>query len=236
VVYIGLYYQPLFRHAMSGSVEDSRDNFLEYGLQLIKSSESLSRTASKRDISTLSSSHGTLASDFFDPNLDSDADELEDDSPYPEVRSAVANFDDPTMPVSTIRAWALGAGCAILLPGINQFFYMRYPGIMVGGLVAQLTVFPLGRAWARVVPRVKIFGHSLNAGPFTIKEHVLVTIMAGVGAQTAYATDIVAVQRIYYNQNFSFIYGWLLVMSTQLIGFSIGGIARRFLVAPPSMI
>ena len=29
---------------------------------------------------------------------------------------------------------------------------------------------------------------------------------------------------------------WFVVMSTQLIGFSIGGIARRFLVAPPSMI
>ena len=28
----------------------------------------------------------------------------------------------------------------------------------------------------------------------------------------------------------------MLVMSTQLIGFSIGGIARRFLVQPPSMI
>jgi hypothetical protein len=33
-----------------------------------------------------------------------------------------------------------------------------------------------------------------------------------------------------------FAYQWLMVMSTQLIGFSIGGIARRFLVAPPSMI
>jgi hypothetical protein len=29
---------------------------------------------------------------------------------------------------------------------------------------------------------------------------------------------------------------WLLVMSTQLIGFSIGGICKRFLVYPPSMI
>ncbi len=29
---------------------------------------------------------------------------------------------------------------------------------------------------------------------------------------------------------------WFIVMSTQLIGFSIGGVARRFLVAPPSMI
>ena len=29
---------------------------------------------------------------------------------------------------------------------------------------------------------------------------------------------------------------WLLVMSTQLIGYSVGGICKRFLVAPPSMI
>lgn len=45
----------------------------------------------------------------------------------------------------------------------------------------------------------------LNPGPFTIKEHVLVTIMASVGAQTAYATDIVAVQKVFYNQEWSFI-------------------------------
>ena len=59
--------------------------------------------------------------------------------------------------------------------------------------------------------------------------------MASVGAQTAYATDIFAVQRVYYHQYWSFGYQWMMVMSTQLIGFSIGGVARRFLVAPPSM-
>ena len=60
--------------------------------------------------------------------------------------------------------------------------------------------------------------------------------MATVGASSAYATDIIAVQRVYYNQTYNFSYQWLVVMSTQLIGFSIGGIARRFLVQPPSMI
>lgn len=29
---------------------------------------------------------------------------------------------------------------------------------------------------------------------------------------------------------------WLLVISTQMIGYSIGGICKRFLVSPPSMI
>lgn len=49
----------------------------------------------------------------------------EDDSPYPEVRSAVANFDDPDMPCSTIRAWTLGLIWAVVLPGVNQFFNYR---------------------------------------------------------------------------------------------------------------
>ena len=54
-------------------------------------------------------------------------------------------------------------------------------------LVAQLLTFPLGRLLARVVPNKRIFGVSLNPGPFSIKEHVVVTIMAGVGATSAYA-------------------------------------------------
>lgn len=51
----------------------------------------------------------------------------------------------------------------------------------------------------------------------------------------ALQTDIIAVQRKYYGQDWSLLYQWLLVMSTQLIGFSMGGVARRLLVSPPSM-
>lgn len=70
-----------------------------------------------------------------------------------------------------------------------------------------------------------------------------------------FQTDVVAVQRVFYNQKYNFICRslvpqlraskshslvlladqWMLVMSTQLIGFSVGGILRRFLVQPPSM-
>jgi hypothetical protein len=41
---------------------------------------------------------------------------LEDDSPYPEVRSAVANTDDETIPVGTLRSWVLGIVWAIIIP------------------------------------------------------------------------------------------------------------------------
>jgi OPT family small oligopeptide transporter len=174
---------------------------------------------------------------FDDPNLDKEHFvALDDESPYPEVRSAVANTDDPDMPVTTARTWVLGLVWAIIIPGLNQFFFFRFPGVTITGIVAQLLSFPCGRAAAAYVPNWRIFGISLNPGPFTVKEHVLITIMASVGAGSAYATDIIAVQRVYYNQTYNFSYQWFVVMSTQLIGFSIGGIARRFLVSPPSMI
>jgi len=178
---------------------------------------------------------------FDDPNLDKEnlgvsGLDFEDESPYPEVRSAVANTDDPNMPVNTLRAWVLGLIWAIIIPGANQFFFFRFPSITITGVVAQLLSFPVGRAWAATLPNFKIFGLELNPGPFNIKEHVLITIMASVGASSAYATDIIAVQRVYYSQQYNFSYQWFIVMSTQLIGFSIGGVARRFLVAPPSMI
>ncbi|KAF8237421.1 small oligopeptide transporter, partial [Tricholoma matsutake] len=174
--------------------------------------------------------------DVFDPYLDSNSAVLEEDSPYPEVRSAVANFDDSDMPVATLRAWVIGLIWAAILPGMNQIFHFRYPSVAITGLVAQLLVFPLGRMWARMLPVMTVLGIQINPGPFSIKEHVLVTIMASVGVESAYATDIIAVQRVYYNEVWSFAYQWMLFMSTQLIGFSIGGLGHRFLVAPASMI
>lgn len=64
---------------------------------------------------------------------------LEDDSPYPEVRSAVANFDDPEMPASTLRAWIFGIAWAILLSGMNQFFYFRYPSVVIGNVRTKIS-------------------------------------------------------------------------------------------------
>lgn len=52
-------------------------------------------------------------------------DEGEEDSVYAEVRAAVANTDDPTMPTNTLRVWVLGLLGSILLSGVNQFFYFR---------------------------------------------------------------------------------------------------------------
>ena len=72
--------------------------------------------------------------EFDDPNLDKSALALEDDSPYPEVRSAVANTDDPSIPVSTLRSWVIGLIFAIVMSGLNQFFFFRYPSVTIGNV------------------------------------------------------------------------------------------------------
>ena len=109
---------------------------------------------------------------------------FDDESPYPEVRSAVANTDDFDMPVSTLRTWVLGIIFAIIMPGINQFFFFRFPSVQIGGIAAQLLVFPFGRAAAAFIPKWTIFGVQLNPGPFTIKEHVLVTVRFSSGCNS----------------------------------------------------
>lgn len=64
----------------------------------------------------------------------------------------------------------------------------------------------------------------------------MITVMANIGANFVYATDIITTQKVFYDQQLSFSYDVMLMLSTQIIGFSIGGLLRRFLVWPSSMI
>jgi hypothetical protein len=76
------------------------------------------------------------------------------DSPYPEVRAAVANFDDPDMPASTIRAWTIGLIWAIILPSINQFFLV---GALIEYLFSEFTLLRQFRYPSVVVTSVSTF-------------------------------------------------------------------------------
>lgn len=79
----------------------------------------------------------------------------------------MANTDDPSIPASSLRVWVIGMRSApienthinvldkglimaILLAGLNQFFFFRYPSVGITGFVAVLISLPMGRAWAAV--------------------------------------------------------------------------------------
>ncbi|KXX73898.1 Sexual differentiation process protein isp4 [Madurella mycetomatis] len=190
-----------------------------------------------------------------------DQQEIED-SPYPEVRAAVRPYDDYTLPCNTLRAWTIGLSLIFLGASMNTLFSLRAPSISLGALIAQVIAWPLGHGWARFVPDKEIFiplptrfaaggrserGRSarggphgwrlkLNPGPFNIKEHSIIVVMASVSFSVAYATDIILAQKVFYKQDFGFAWQLMLVVSTQSLGYGIAGMMRRFLVYPASMI
>ncbi|TFK45067.1 oligopeptide transporter [Crucibulum laeve] len=77
---------------------------------------------------------------------------------------------------------------------------------------------------------------SLNPGPWNIKEHALVFIMANVAVGNPYALNAIVVSEVYYNLRLGYWFSLTLVLATQLTGFGLAGLCRRFLVWPASMV
>ncbi|KAG0318531.1 hypothetical protein BG000_004156, partial [Podila horticola] len=138
----------------------------------------------------------------------------EDDSPIEEVRVTVPNTDDPSIPCNTFRMWFLGLLFTAIISFVNQFFYLRQTQISIGYSVVALVSLPLGHLMARVLPTSQYsiggWSFSLNPGPFSIKEHVLIGTMTAANTGTAYAVDIVILQKLFYNDEKPFIAGLLL--------------------------
>ncbi|KAM0553971.1 hypothetical protein ACHAPJ_007043 [Fusarium lateritium] len=165
---------------------------------------------------------------------------ITNNSPYAEVRAVVENKDDTTIPCSTIRSWAIGLIFSMLLAFTNQLFDIRQPAIRIMANVAQLLSYPIGKGCEKWLPDYgfTLFGirHSLNPGPFSKKEHMLITIMANVAYNTPYTNLIIWVQYLpqYFNQPYAshFAYQILIALSTNFIGYGMAGVCRRFLVYP----
>lgn len=165
---------------------------------------------------------------------------ITNNSPYAEVRAVVDNKDDPGMPCSTVRAWAIGVVMCVFLAFVNQLFSIRQPSIGISANVAQLLAFPLGRAWERWVPAWEFElpflpgrRHSLNPGRFNKKEHMLIAIMANTAQSLPYTQYIVWTQVLerYFNQPYarSFAYQILIALSTNFIGYGLAGLTRKFI-------
>lgn len=110
----------------------------------------------------------------------------------------------------------------------------------ISALSLQVLAYILGKFMHIVLPTTcfRTFGHSwsLNPGPFNIKEHVVIGFMINVGFNGIYATDIIATQKVFFNQETPYLYQLLVCTSTTIIGFGLVGFIRPFIVWPASMI
>ncbi|XP_011074283.1 oligopeptide transporter 4 [Sesamum indicum] len=190
----------------------------------------------------------------FDPqppkvseNGDGDADE-DEISPIEEVRLTVPVTDDPSLPVWTFRMWVLGLLSCVLLSFLNQFFTYRREPLIITQITVLVASLPIGRFMAAVLPTTKwtvrvpglgIREFSLNPGPFNIKEHVLISIFANAGSAfgngPAYAVMIVDIIIAFYRRKISFLAGWLLIITTQVLGYGWAGLLRKYVVEPAHM-
>ncbi|XP_027093479.1 oligopeptide transporter 4-like [Coffea arabica] len=172
-----------------------------------------------------------------------DEDEL---SPIEEVRLTVPNTDDPNQPVWTFRMWVLGIISCTLLSFLNQFFSYRRETVIITQIPVVVATLPTGRFMAAVLPttqfRLPGFGSrkfSLNPGPFNMKEHVLISIFANAGTAfgngSAYAVGIVDLVIAFYRRKISFFAAWLLIITTQVLGYGWAGLLRKYVVEPAHM-
>ncbi|RDW87636.1 hypothetical protein BP5796_03330 [Coleophoma crateriformis] len=164
-----------------------------------------------------------------------------DQSPFPEVAACVSNTDDPSIPCNTLRAWVLTTLFVVLFSGVNQFFGLRYPSLTIGYVVAQILVFPVGRAWERL-PRWRVplgkLAFDVNPGPFSIKEHALIVICVNISASVAYASGslVAIISPVYWNRDYGPGFSFLYLLTTQMLGFGLAGLSRRWLVYPAALI
>lgn len=150
------------------------------------------------------------------------------------------------MPILTLRMWFLSLILTTIGAGVNQFFIFRYPAPAISPTIIILVGWALGKLMAYSLPYRTFYlpswlgsrSFSMNPGVFNIKEHTLIAIMANVAIGQAYALNAIIVQDspIYYNDPRGIGFNLMFVISTQLIGFSLSGVCRKFLVWPASMI
>ncbi|WVZ74094.1 hypothetical protein U9M48_022317 [Paspalum notatum var. saurae] len=169
----------------------------------------------------------------------------EETSPIEEVRLTVPSTDDPTLPVWTFRMWSIGLLSCALMSFLNQFFVYRTEPLVVTQITVLVASLPVGHFMARVLPRTRFrvplggWEWSLNPGPFNMKEHVLISIFANAGfafgGGNAYAVGIVDIIRAFYHRHISFFTAWLLVITTQVLGYGWAGLMRKYVVEPAHM-
>jgi len=128
----------------------------------------------------------------------------EDQGECLEIRAAVEIGDDVTLSAETFRAYAIGLTFTLMASAMSNVTGLRELPLVVEPEIIQLVSLPVGRAWARIMPHKTIgFGKwkfMLNPGPFNIKEHALIVIMANVGAgYPPYAVSLLIVQMKKYS-------------------------------------
>lgn len=157
----------------------------------------------------------------------------------PYVRRVVSLTDDPDLPVITFRYFVLAL--LFVIPGafLSMMSHFRTTAAPYSIFFVQIASSYLGDWWAKTLPAWRIgipgtrFGFSLNPGPFSVKEHVLIVLTAASGATYNLGYTPISMAELYFNETVhpavAIFFMWGIVWT----GYSFAAIARQFLIYDP---
>lgn len=163
--------------------------------------------------------------------------------------------------MNTFRVWFLGFILVLIATYATAFIYpcylnhpfhrtancylmFRYPSTAFTPQILVLLAHPMGKICAMILPYMTYklprwlggLSFSLNPGPWNIKEHTLLYIMASIASMPPYITHMFVVQGKYYGIKHGFWYEILMVLSCDVTGFGMAGFCRGLTVKPASML
>ncbi|KAI0185725.1 putative oligopeptide transporter [Xylaria flabelliformis] len=174
-----------------------------------------------------------------DADLESEEDPEISEIP-PEVRRVVSLHDDTTLPTLTFRYFILAI--LFVVPGafLSQINTFRTTYAPYSVFFVQIASNYVGLWLARVLPDRQIripftkWSFNMNPGPWSVKEHVLVTITAASGATGNLATTPIAVGELYFNERLHPAAAIFFMWSIDATGYAFAAIARQLLLYEPA--
>ncbi|KLO16064.1 OPT oligopeptide transporter [Schizopora paradoxa] len=129
----------------------------------------------------------------------------------------------------------IGLGLSAFGGVLAEIYYFKPQTVLVSTMFLAIISYVAGLAMETFIPRWGYFRY-LNPFPFNKKENAMIVIMASAAANSALGTEVLAVQRLFYNINPNPAASIFLLFSSQMIGYGIGGLMRSILLYPSKML
>ena len=157
------------------------------------------------------------------------------------VRQTVSLTDDPTLPTITFRYFIL---CILfIVPGafLSQMSHYRTTQAPYSIFFVQIGCHYVGHFLAKVLPAWQVrlpFGYefNLNPAPWSIKEHVLVTLTAASGATYNLGYTPISMAELWYDTRINPAVAIFFMLAIVWVGYAIAAIARSLLLWEPEYI
>ncbi|KAH6665709.1 OPT oligopeptide transporter protein-domain-containing protein [Halenospora varia] len=167
-----------------------------------------------------------------------DDDPLLRDIPW-QVRRVVSLEDDTEAPVVTFRYFFLAF--LFIAPGaaLVQLDQYRTTYAPYSIFIVQIGSHYFGDWMAKTLPAWNIripftkWGFNLNPGPFSSKEHVMITIAASTGATYNLAFAPISMAELFFDTKIHPAVAITFMFAVVFIGYSYAALARQFLVYDP---